>query len=163
MNIVVIIGVAVALLNFIWRVLEWCKIGPAEVRQYLIRLRQALPWNTYLLFAFAFSLLIGFVLVTMTMLPVFQIEIVIIDIMMLWALLAVWIPAIQRLQNIRVNKAVDVANICFAVLIVVGFWISQWPAWHKPALVTSLLMVIPIIYVFDRFIVKRKIHAKDSD
>ena len=160
--VVGILGLVVNTLIFALGVLKWYGKKPAAVRKFFEEKRQDLAWKIYLFIACILSLFIGFVFVSLIRLPVFQIEVVIIDVMMLWALLGIWTPAIQRLRNKRINNAADITNICLAVLILVSFWITQWPAWLIPTLVTSLLILLFVFYMVDRFIVKRKRHATDS-
>lgn len=142
--------------GFVLQLFGWLKVEPADVKKFLVIRGRALAWNAYLIFAIIFSLFIGFVLSFTISIMSFSIGVATLVIMLLWALLGAWAPAIQRLHNKRINSIVDIVYLCLVALMIVGFWIAQWPEWQKPTLVTSLLLILFVAYLVDRFIKKRK-------
>lgn len=163
MNLGMTIVVVVAVLGFALNLLRWFHVEPADVGKFFAKRGQVLSWYIYLSVACVLSLFIGFVFVSMTISLVFQVEIIVMDIIMLWALLGVWMPAIQRLRNKKINNAVDVVFICLAVFILIGFWITQWPAWQTPTILNSSAVIILVAYLINEFVLKRKHHAPDGN
>lgn len=158
-DITAIAAVVVAIwatMTGILRVLEYFHVESADVIKFFTERGRNLAWNIYLVAAFIMSLMAAYVLVLIPILLSLTIEAATIEILMLWSLLGIWLPAIRRLRKATINKAVDVAYFSLVVLALVGFWISQWPAWQTPTLLSSLLAVLLVYYLIDRFIVRRR-------
>jgi predicted membrane channel-forming protein YqfA (hemolysin III family) len=74
----------------------------------------------------------------------------------LLAMLGIWMPALQKVQNKRVVKTIYIAGACLLGLMFVLFWITQWPQWQIPVLLTSIVVLMFIgLFVFS-LIEKRK-------
>jgi len=136
-------------------ILTWL-IPPSSVKKFLKKHWRSLPWKVYLLIAFAFS--VFNIIFFYTLLSVgITFEIVVLGILMLWALMGIWTPAIAALPNRRtLHKAIGIAHICFGALVLVLFWITQWPEWHTSAVLTSFLVIGIMIALADCLINKRK-------
>lgn len=135
--------------------LTWL-IPPSSVKKFLKKYWRSLPWKVYLLIAFAFSVF-NIIFFYMLLSVGITLETVVLGILMLWALMGIWTPAIQTLPDRRtLHKAIGIAHICFGILVLVLFWITQWPEWRTSALLTSCLVIpLVILLVYDQ-VIKRK-------
>ncbi len=168
--ITVLLGLVIAFLNLVFRLFEWLKVEPADVKKFLVFQGRTLAirgrtlairgrtfaWNAYLIFAVLISIYFLFVFSIMLSYVSFSFSLATLILFILWGLLGTWAPAIQRLRSKRINTAVNIVAICLSTLMVVGFWIVKWPDIQQPIFVTLLLLVIVVIYIVDRAVKKRK-------
>ncbi len=132
------------------------KINPNNVKKFIAIRGRTLAWNAYLIIATLITIYFLFVLSLVLSTVSFSISLATLILLILWALLGTWSPAIQRLRNRRINTTVNIVAICLLTLTVVGFWIVQWPEIQQPIFVTLLLLAIVVIYIVDRAVKKRK-------
>lgn len=154
--ITTILILAFTLFAFVLVFFGWLKVEPADVKRFLVIRGRTIAWNFYLIFATLITLYFLFVLSIIFSTLSFSLSLAILIVLILWALLGAWAPAIQRLHKKRINTAVNIVAICLLILMIVGFWIVKWPEIQQPIFVTLLLLAIVVIYMVDRIIKKRK-------
>jgi len=155
-TILIIIASIVGILTFVLQLFGWLKIEPDGVKKFIAIRGRTFAWNAYLIIATLITIYFLFVLSLVLSTVSFSISLATLILLILWALLGTWSPAIQRLRNRRINTAVNIVAICLLTLTVVGFWILQWPEIQQPIFVTLLLLAIVVIYIVDRAVKKRK-------
>lgn len=149
--VTVILGLIFQLLN-----LFGIKIDPKNIKKFIAIRGKTIAWNIYLLIAtiitvfFIFSLSVVLTNVSFSIGPATFIVVI------LWGILGIWTPAIQRLRNKRINTAVQIVGISLVTLMVIGFWIFEWPEIQRPIFVTILLFVSIAIFIVDRILKNRK-------
>jgi F0F1-type ATP synthase assembly protein I len=74
----------------------------------------------------------------------------------LLALLGIWTPVLEYSKYRRIQKIVNVSGACLLGVLFVGFWIVQWPQWHTSALLTSLIVLMFVVYFVLELLTKRK-------
>lgn len=79
------------------------------------------------------------------------------DDMLILGIMGVWVPV---LHNKRLSKIINIIGACLLALLFAGFWIYQWPDWHTPALLTSLIIIMSITVLVFALTEKRKRKAK---
>lgn len=149
--ITVLLGLLFQLLN-----LFGFKIDPNNVRKFIAIRGRTLAWNAYLIIATLITIYFLFVLSLVLSTVSFSISLAILLLFILWGLLGVWIPAIQRFRDKRINAAVQIIALCLLTLTIIGFWIVKWPEIQQPIIVALLLLAMVVIYVVDRVVKKRK-------
>ena len=149
--ITVLLGLALGFLN-----LFGIKINANDLKKFISIRGRTIAWKAYLLIATLISIYFLAVLSILFSPTTFSIGLATLTIVVLWALLGIWAPALQRLRSSRINTAINIVAICLSILMVVGFWIVQWPEMQLPIFVTLLLLAITIIYIVDRIVKKRK-------
>ena len=156
MIILTIVVSIVVILGFVLQLLGYLEIRPDDVKKFIAIRGRTFAWNAYLLIATLITIYFLAVLSIVLSSAPFSIGVATLIVLILWALLGAWAPAIQRLHNKRINTAVNIVAICLLTLTIVGFWIAQWPEIQQAIFVTLLLLAIVVIYIVDRIIKKRK-------
>ncbi len=156
MTVLIIIASIATILTFVTQ-LFGIKINPNNVKKFIAIRGQAIAWSAYVIIATLFTIYFLFVLSIVIYYVSFSIGLVTLILLLLWGLLGIWTPAIQRLRNKRINNAVNFVVFCLLTLTIIGFWIFQWPEIQQPIFATLLLLAIVIIYIVDRVVKKRKL------
>lgn len=150
-----LVGLVVALAHFGLELLKYFKIEPARLKLFFKNLGRGLASVIYTVIASVFSLFFLFAIITITRQP-FQMGIVALDAIMALALLGLWAPIIQRSQNRIVEKVLTIIDIVLIIVAMAGFWVSQWPEWYVPTVLTVFLVILFIVYVIDKIVTQRK-------
>ena len=160
--ITTILILAFTFLAFVLGLFGWLKVEPSDVKKFLVIRGQTLAWNAYLIIAILSTFYLLLVLSIIFSTLSFSFSLATLIVLILWALLGMWTPAIQRLRNKRINTTVNIVYFCLLPLMVVGFWIVKWPEIQQPIFVTLLLLAIVVIYIVDRAVKKRRLcHNED--
>jgi hypothetical protein len=150
------------ILMFVLQLFRWLKIEPSDVKKFITVRGRTIAWNVYLVIAILITIYFLLVLSIIVCEVPFSISVATLIVLVLWALLGTWAPAIQRLRSKRANVAVLFTGFSLLVLMVVGFWIAQWPETSKSIFVTILLVAIVVVYIVDRAVRKRKASRKSD-
>ena len=154
MNAVIVLGVVIAFLSLLYNVFDIPKIQPQKLKGIFATLRRGLPKVIYIIIASALSIVFLFVIYTITRMPL-QLDVVLVDILMFWALLGIWSPIILTKYD-KIKKPFEFTNIVLFFFVMTGFWIVQWPQWQTPALLTSIVVFMFILLLVYSLIEKRK-------
>ncbi|MFC2070258.1 hypothetical protein ACFLTB_03700 [Chloroflexota bacterium] len=160
--ITTIVFLGFSFFTFIFTLFGWLKINPSDIKKFVAIRGRTLAWNAYLVIAILITAYFIFVLSLIISYLTFSFSLVVLLILLLWAMVGTWSPALQRLHNKRINIAVEIIYLSLLHLTIAGFWIVQWPQIQQPIFVTLLLLAIDVIYIIDRVIKKRKISHDDK-
>lgn len=153
--ITVLLGLAFQLLQ-----LFGVKISPNDVKKFIALRGRTLAWNTYLIIAILITIYFLLTLSLVISYISFSISLATLIVLILWALLGVWAPAIQRLHNKRINATVQIMAVFLITLTVIGFWVVKWPEIQQPFFVTLLLLAVFIILIVEWVIKKRDLTVR---
>ena len=147
---------------FLWTLGQYNKKLP-DVGKFLAKRQQISALSIYVLFAFAFTVFSIFYVYLISRIEL-NIAIWALAVMMLWAILGIWMPAIQRLPNKKmIQRVTGTLHIIFGSLLFVLFWIIKWPDWQTPGILTAIiagmLLILLIAYLFEK---KRKSKMKSE-
>ena len=150
-----VLALVLAFCNFLLKLFGWLKIESDDIKKFITIRGRKLAWNFYLIIAILITIYFLFVVSLVLSFVSFSLSLAMLLLLILWGLLGVWSPAIQRLRNQRINQMFDTTTIILIIVIVVGFWIVQWPDIQAPIFVTLLLLAIGIVYIVDRMLKTR--------
>lgn len=146
--ITTIIVLAFAFLTFVLMLLGWLKVQPSDVKRFIAVRGRPIAWSVYIVVA---TLLTIYFLLTLSLvisfLP-FTISLVTFIVLIIWALLGIWSPAILKyFEGKRVSVGLQVAFYSLLTLTVVLFWFVQYPEIQTPLLATLLLVAVYVILI----------------
>lgn len=138
---------------FLWTLGQYDKKLP-DVWKFLAKRWRIIALSIYVLFAFAFTVFsISYVYLISRI--ELNIGIWTLIVIMLWAILGIWMPALQLLPSKKlVQKVTGTFHIIFGSLLFVLFWIIKWPDWRTPGILTAfiaiMLLVSLVVYRFKK-------------
>ena len=138
---------------FLWTLGQYNKKLP-DVWKFIAKQRRIITYGVYILFASIFSVYSIFYVYLISRTDL-SIKLWAFTIMMLWAILGIWMPALQRLPNKKlIQKVTGTFHIVFGSLLFVLFWIIKWPDWRTPGILTAfiaiMLLVSLVVYRFEK-------------
>ena len=156
-----IIICACYLIGTLLKLFRWLKIEPSDVKNFIVIRGRPIAWNLYRAVAITFTIYFLLVLsLVISFLP-FTISLVTFIVLIIWALLGIWSPAIQKyFEGKRVSVGLQVASYSLITLTVVLFWFVQYPEIQTPLFVTLLLVLVFVILIVDS--VYKRLKARKS-
>ena len=112
--------IAVALAIFFWLV------KPHDVKRFLKEYWRGFALVIYIIIALGFSAISLFLVVSIAAVE-FNLNTVVLVVLMLWALLGIWTPMLQCSQDKGIHSAIGITHIVFGSIAFCFFWIYQWP------------------------------------
>jgi peptidoglycan/LPS O-acetylase OafA/YrhL len=72
------------------------------------------------------------------------------------AMFALWLPLLYRIDNKKINETIDVIGKIILLFLFAALWITQWPNWQTPLIITVLLALIVFMFAIANLVKKRR-------
>ena len=146
---------------FLWTLGQYNKKLP-DVWKFIAKQRRIITYGVYILFASIFSVYSIFYVYLISRTDL-SIKLWAFTIMMLWAILGIWMPALQRLRNkILVQKVTGILHIVFGGLLFIFYWIIKWPDWQVPVIITTIIVIMLLAVVVEGILKKKSLKSKNE-
>lgn len=156
-----IIICACYLIGTLLKLFGWLKVEPSDVKRFIVVRGRPIAWNFYIVVTILFTIYFLLVLSLVISLLPFTISLVTFIALTIWAILALWSPAILKyFDGKRVGVGLQVAFYSLITLTVVLFWFVQYPEIQTPLFVTLLLVAVFVILIVQS--VYKKLKARKS-
>ena len=135
-------------------------VRPAVVKRFFVRQGRKLLRYIYISVACLLSLYFLFTLIFVFPTGSFQqiepLNLIALYILTLLAMLGIWMPVFQYIQNKRAVNIIYIVGACLSGVLFIIFWIIQWPKWQISALLTVIVVFMLILLLVYSLIEKRK-------
>ncbi len=146
--ITTILILAFAFFTFVLMLLGWLKVESSDVKRFIVVRGRPIAWSVYIVVAMLFTIYFLLALSLVISFSPFTISLVTFIVLIIWALLGIWSPAILKyFEGKRVSVGLQVTSYSLITLTVVLFWFVQYPEIQTPLFVTLLLVAIFVILI----------------
>ena len=166
MGIETIVGIVTAiiicacyLIGTLLKLFGWLKVEPGDVKRFIVVRGRPIARSVYTAVAILFTIYFLLVLSLIISFSPFTISLVTFIVLIIWALLGIWSPAILKyFDGKRVRVGLQVAFYSLITLTVVLFWFVKYPEIQTPLFVTLLLVAVFVILIVHSVYKRLKAH-----